>query len=115
MNLKDKPIDKTRLPSWLQLGEQGAVVTLATPIKIADVSTDRLTLRAPTVRDVRAASAIAQGNDEAHELALFASMAQAAQRELEGLTLTDYHRLQAAYFCLVQDDELWPAVAKVAG
>lgn len=39
------------------------MVTLAKPIKIADVGTDRLTLRAPTVRDVRAALATAFHNN----------------------------------------------------
>ena len=37
---------------------------------------------------------------------LFASLAQISAKDLEGMALKDYQRLQAGYFRLVQDDEL---------
>ena len=37
---------------------------------------------------------------------LFASLAEVGVKDLEGLTLKDYSRLQTGYFRLVQDDEL---------
>ena len=41
---------------------------------------------------------------EERELQLFASLAQVSRQDLEGLKLSDYQRLQGAYFRLVQDD-----------
>lgn len=59
----------------------------------------------------RAAKAAARGDAEQEELALFSSMTQTAQKDLEELTIQNYRRLQAACFYLVQDDELWPEPA----
>lgn len=55
---------------------------------------------------VRTAQAAANGDDEQRELNLFASLAEMGVRDLEGLSLKDYSRLQAGYFRLVRDDEL---------
>ncbi|WP_434088991.1 phage tail assembly protein [Acinetobacter baumannii] len=46
------------------------------------------------------------GDDEQRELNLFASLAEVGIKDLEGLALKDYGRLQNGYFRLVQDDEL---------
>ncbi|MFJ1244994.1 phage tail assembly protein [Bacillus amyloliquefaciens] len=37
---------------------------------------------------------------------MFASLAEVGQKDLEGMTLKDYTRLQTAYFRLVQDDDV---------
>ncbi|PUA45588.1 phage tail assembly protein [Pseudomonas protegens] len=96
--------DKT--PSWMTLSSDSVMVALSRPVEMNGVVCDRLTLRAPTVRDVRAASAAGVGDDEQRELMLFASLAQISTKDLESMALKDYQRLQAGYFRLVQDDEL---------
>lgn len=96
--------DLKKLPAWLIVTADSATVTLSRPCEINSVVVDRLTLRSPTVREVRAANATAGGDDEAREMHLFASLSESGVKDLEGLKLTDYQRLQAAYFRLVQDD-----------
>ncbi|WP_414158830.1 phage tail assembly protein [Pseudomonas sp. BNK-45] len=96
--------DKT--PSWMTLSSDSVMVALSKPVEMNGVVCDRLTLRSPTVRDVRAASAAGVGDDEQRELMLFASLAQISTKDLESMALKDYQRLQAGYFRLVQDDEL---------
>ncbi len=66
--------DLKKLPSWLVVTPDSATVTLSRPSEINSVVVDRLTLRSPTVREVRAANATAGGDDEAREMHLFASL-----------------------------------------
>jgi len=92
------------LPTWLSVTAENAVVSLSRPSEINGVQIDKLTLRSPTVREVRAADRAAGGDDEQRELVLFAELAGAAIADLEGLKVVDYNRLQAGYFRLEQDD-----------
>ncbi len=92
------------LPTWLSVTADNAVVSLSRPSEINGVQIDTLTLRSPTVREVRAADRAAGGDDEQRELVLFAELAGAAIADLEGLKVVDYNRLQAGYFRLEQDD-----------
>lgn len=92
------------LPAWLSVTAENAVVSLSRPSEINGVRIDTLTLRSPTVREVRAADRAAGGDDEQRELVLFAELSGAAIADLEGLKVVDYNRLQAGYFRLVQDD-----------
>lgn len=92
------------LPAWLSITAENAVVSLSRPSEINGVQIDTLTLRSPTVREVRAADRAAGGDDEQRELVLFAELAGAAIADLEGLKVVDYNRLQAGYFRLEQDD-----------
>lgn len=94
-----------KTPSWMALQADRVTVTLTAPAQANSVKVDRLTLRAPTVRDIRAAQAGA-GDEEQRELNLFASLAEVGVQDLEVLALKDYTRLQAGYFRLVRDDEL---------
>lgn len=94
------------LPNYLNLGADSVIVTLSKPTELNGITADKITLRAPTVRDIRAAQATASGDDEQTELNLFATLAQVGVKDLEGLALKDYSRLQAGYFRLVQEDEL---------
>jgi len=80
-------------------------VRLSKPSEANGVQVDQLSLRAPTVRDIRTAQA-GSGDEEQRELNLFASLAEVGVKDLEGLALKDYTRLQAGYFRLLQDDEL---------
>ena len=93
-------------PAWMTLSAENVVISLSKPVQMNCVVCDKVTLRAPTVRDVRAANAGAAGDDEQRELMLFASLAEISAKDLEGMALKDYQRLQAGYFRLVQDDEL---------
>jgi hypothetical protein len=92
------------LPVWLSVTAENAVVSLTRPSEVNGVQVDKLTLRSPTVREVRAADRAAGGDDEQRELVLFADLAGAAIADLEGLKVADYNRLQAGYFRLEQDD-----------
>jgi hypothetical protein len=92
------------LPTWLSVTAENAVVILSRPSEVNGVQIDKLTLRSPTVREVRAADRAAGGDDEQRELVLFAELAGAAIADLEGLKVVDYNRLQAGYFRLEQDD-----------
>ncbi|VVO85402.1 hypothetical protein PS903_01989 [Pseudomonas fluorescens] len=96
------------LPSWLEITDEGANITLRTPSDINQVKVQRVSLRAPTVLDLRAATLQAAGDAEKRELILFASLSDAGTKDMEALTIVDYHRIQAGYFRLVEDDEPYP-------
>lgn len=97
--------DKTVvLPKWLQLNDGLASVTLSRPIQVAGVTVDRLTLREPTVKEMRAATLQSNGDDEELEMNLFCTLASVTKSDLEGLLMRDYRRLQTAYFRVGADD-----------
>lgn len=96
--------DPTLLPAWLTVTADNVLVTLSSPAEVKSVQVDTLSLRSPTVREVRAADRTANGNAEQRELSLFAELTGADVADLEGLKLVDYYRLQAGYFRLVHDD-----------
>ncbi|QVL20240.1 phage tail assembly protein [Pseudomonas qingdaonensis] len=97
---------QAKIPSWMKLSADGVVVALTRPSEANGIKVDSLSLRSPTVRDIRAAQSAGSSDDEQRELNLFASLAEVGIKDLEGLALKDYGRLQAGYFRLVQDDEL---------
>ena len=94
------------LPKYLALAADRVTVTLSKPTELNGITLDAITLRAPTVRDIRNAQTTAAGNEEQAELNLFASLSEVGAKDLEGMALKDYTRLQTGYFRLVQDDEL---------
>lgn len=94
-----------KTPTWLTLQPDAVIVRLSRPSEANGIQVDQLRLRAPTVRDIRTAQAGA-ADEEQRELNLFASLAEVGAKDLEGLALKDYTRLQTGYFRLVQDDEL---------
>lgn len=98
-------IEKT-VPKYLTLTDEGVSVALRYPTEFGGVKVDTLFLRAPTVRDVRAASATSGGDAEKREMSLFSSLSQMGVKDLEGLKLIDYSRVQEGYFRLVEEDEL---------
>ena len=95
----------TKIPGWLTVSADRVVVRLSRATEANGVQVDSLSLRSPTVRDLRAAQS-GNADDETRELNLFASLAEVGVKDLEGLSLKDYSRLQSGYFRLVQDDEL---------
>nr|WP_122622185.1 phage tail assembly protein [Pseudomonas viridiflava] len=80
----------------MTLTAESVSVKLTKPAEVNSVRVDTITMRAPTVRDVRTAQAAANGDDEQRELNLFASLAEMGVRDLEGLSLKDYSRLHGA-------------------
>lgn len=92
-------------PAWLSLTAVAAVVKLTRPSNANGVQVETLTLRAPLVREVRAADRASNGDEEQRELMLFAGLAEAGVKDLEGLKLADYRRLQSAYAHLVPDTD----------
>ncbi|WP_349970922.1 phage tail assembly protein [Pseudomonas caspiana] len=92
--------------SWLTFAAGHAQIKLSRPAEVNGVQVDTVTMREPTVRDVRAATATSNGDSEQREMMLFASLTEMGSKDLEGLPLKDYNRLQAGYFRMVQDDEL---------
>ena len=94
------------LRKYIQLEADRVTVTLSTPAEFNGVKQDTISLRAPTVRDIRNSTKTSDGDDEQRELNLFASLAQVHVKELEGLAYKDYNRLATGYTFLVRDDEV---------
>ncbi|VVO32316.1 hypothetical protein PS726_05090 [Pseudomonas fluorescens] len=92
------------LPKWLQLGDGIATVVLSRASQANGIQVDKLTLREPTVREMRAATLQGGTNEEEQEMVLFCSLASIGRADLEGLLMRDYRRLQTAYFRLGADD-----------
>lgn len=95
---------KDALPKWLQITEEGFRISLKYPTELSGVLVDNMSIRAPCVRDIRAAQATCNGDEEKREMSLFSSLTQTPETDLMALKLVDYMRLQAGYFRLVQDD-----------
>ena len=66
-----------KLPSWLELTDEGANITLRKASDLNQVKVQRVSLRAPTVLDLRAATLQAAGDAEKREVILFDSLADA--------------------------------------
>lgn len=98
--------DTNKTPEWLTVSADSAIIKLSKIVKVNQVDTDQLTMRSPTVREVRAATKNASGDEEQIELVLFASLTDAGQDDLGELSVRDYKRLQAAYFRLVREDRV---------
>ena len=98
-------VNDKKLPVWLTVTPASAVVTLSRPSDANGVKVETLTLRAPAVREVRAADRASNGDDEQRELMLFAGLAEVGLKDLEGLKLVDYRRVQAAYSRLAPDTD----------
>ena len=92
------------LPSYLNVTDEGAVVTLTRPAHMNGVPVDSLLMRAPSVRYSRAATRAAEGDPEKRELILFSSLTQVGVSDLEAMPLRDYTRLQRGYFRLLRED-----------
>ncbi|MBA1195464.1 phage tail assembly protein [Pseudomonas entomophila] len=94
------------VPKYLNLSADRVTVTLTKPSEVNGVNVQTITMRSPTVRDVRASTQTGGDDDEQRELNLFASLAEVGVKDLEGLTYKDYNRLATGYNFLVREDEL---------
>ncbi|UMY64035.1 phage tail assembly protein [Pseudomonas sp. LS.1a] len=94
------------VPKYLKLTAENVTITLTKPTEMNGIKLDTITLRAPTVRDIRVSTQTGGDDDEQRELNLFASLAEVSAKDLEGLTYKDYNRVAAGYSFLVREDEL---------
>lgn len=99
-------LTEKKIPTWLTLTDEGVTVTLRYPTELNSIKTDKLFMRAPTVRDVRTAQATSGNDAEQREMQLFAGLAEVSVKDLECLKLLDYQRVQEGYFRLVSEDQL---------
>lgn len=95
----------TKTPAWMTVGPDATVIKLSRPTELNGVKQNQLTLRVPTVGDLRAASRMSKDDKEAQEIALFASLAEVSPTDIERLTLKDYSRVQEGYFRLIADGD----------
>ncbi|AZD34881.1 hypothetical protein C4K22_2128 [Pseudomonas chlororaphis subsp. aurantiaca] len=93
-------------PTWLEVTSEGFSVTLKYPTELCHAMVDKVSMRSPTVREIRAADVASNGDAEKRELLLFSSLTTIPAADLETLKYRDYRRLQAGYFRLVDEDEL---------
>lgn len=92
------------IPAWMTLGDGTATVTLSTKTELNGVKVGRITLREPTIGDVRGARKTAKDDNEQQEINVFASISGCSPADIERLTLRDYGRVQEGYFRLVADE-----------
>ena len=97
---------KDALPKWLEMTADGFRITLKTPVELCHVKTETIEMRSPSVKDIKAANAAANGDQELRELHLFSSLTQIPAKDLDELKYLDYRRLQAGYFRLVEEDDV---------
>lgn len=93
------------LPAWLTLSAGAITVKLASSVELNGVQVDRLTLREPTIGDLRAAAKVHKDDKEAQEIHLFASLAECTPADIDRLSVKNYNRVQEGYFRLLADDE----------
>lgn len=93
-------------PKYLKLTAENVTIALTRPSEMNGITVDTITLRAPTVRDIRVSTQTGGDDDEQRELNLFASLAEVSVKDLEGLNYKDYNRISTGYTFLVREDEL---------
>lgn len=91
-------------PKWLEVSDEGVTVTLSTPALISNIKVEKLHLRTPTVRDLRACQKMHPGDELALDAMLFCSLAQIGDADLMSLSVKDYERIRSGYFRMVDED-----------
>jgi hypothetical protein len=102
---QEYPHMSKKTPNWLTEGTENVSIQLSRPTEMNGIKQNRVTLRIPTVGDLRAAAKQANGNNEEQEIILFASLAECATSDIEKLSIKDYKRVQEGYFRLVTDSD----------
>lgn len=96
----------TPLPTWLSLSDEGVTVTLKYPFNFNGVMTDKVVMRAPSVKDMTAAKMAGGGDYEKMEMSMFCSLLTATEAELLSMKYRDYKRLTVGYFHMVEADDV---------
>lgn len=91
-------------PTWLTIGPESITVRLSRLTVLNGIKQDKITLRIPTIGDLRMAAKRAPEDKEEQEIYLFASLAECGPDDIQRLPVLDYNRLQEGYFRLVADD-----------
>jgi hypothetical protein len=91
--------------AWLTVTADAATIKLSRPALLNGVKFDKITLRAPTVGDLRASQKLANSDSEYQEIVLFASLSDASPSDIERLSIKDYRRIQEGYFRLIREDD----------
>lgn len=105
--LKDvlKP-EATKLPSWLVVTAEHAIITLSKPSMVNSIMVDKITMRSPTLKESRDVRIEHPKDEDAAEMMLFTGLCEAHENDLGGLTVKDYMRLQSGWTFLVSEDEV---------
>lgn len=90
---------------WMSEGADGITVKLTRPVEMNGVKQNQITVRVPTVGDLRAAERQSKDDKESREIMLFATLANCAPADIERLTVKDYGRIQDCYFRLISDGD----------
>ncbi|MCK6435961.1 phage tail assembly protein [Rivihabitans pingtungensis] len=93
------------LPAWLAVGADSITITLSRASSMNGIKQNKVTLRTPTIGDLRAAYRHSKDDKESQEIFLFASLAECAPADIEGLSVRDYNRVQDGYFRLIAEDD----------
>ncbi|NBB09534.1 phage tail assembly protein [Pseudomonas sp. SLFW] len=93
-------------PRWMAVNDAGVTITLSTPKAFHGITQEKLRMRSPTVREVRACQKAHPNDDLAVDTMLFASLMEVSEKDLMELTLKDYERVKRGYFRLVDEDEV---------
>jgi hypothetical protein len=94
------------LPTWLAVTDAGVTITLSSPRPFNGITVEKLHMRSPSVREVRACQKAHPADELAVDAMLFSSLMDIPEKELMELTLKDYERVKRGYFRLVDEDEL---------
>ncbi len=81
---------------WLKQTDAGVEITLHKPLTVDGTKIPVITMREPTVRDQLAMDAV-KGGDAMKETSMLANLCMLTTDQVQGLTLKDYKRLQAAF------------------
>lgn len=95
-----------KVPDWMTVSAESVTVKLTVPSSFNGVKSDTITLRSPSLKDVRNCQKAHPNDEEAVDLMLFASLAEVGTSDMEGLKLKDYLRVQTAYFRVVAEDSI---------
>lgn len=96
--------EEKKIPEWLTLDHDTATVRLRHPRELGGVKVDRISMKSPSIKLVRACRASHPKDEDAEEMMILSSMSQIPISELEKLDIKDYGRLQQGYFRLYTDD-----------
>lgn len=87
---------KTTPADYIEERDGYATITLASPATIGGELVDTLRMREPTVGDAKAARR-AKGDEEERETIGIANLCEITPKEVDGLTLRNFGRVQEAF------------------
>lgn len=105
-----------KTPNWMTaVSNSHITLKLSKPSEFNGVTLDTVTLRTPTVGDMRAAQNLFKNDREQQELYLYATLLECGKEDFDKLSICDYTRIQEAYFRLASPDGIDAGAATQAG